>query len=206
MHARSTLMAGNPDRLDDLVGFVRDEVEPMVQGFEGCVGLSMLMNRESGQCIVTSAWQDKASMDAAADGVRESRRRAGEILGAEPRVEEWEVAVMHRDGRTREGACCRVTWVQMQEGDIDRLADVYRDELLPQIESYDGFCCASLLVDRTTGRACSTVAFDSRAAMENSRAQSEKVREAGAARAGGMISDVQEFELARAHFHVPEMA
>lgn len=207
MYARSTLIEANPERLDALIGFVRDEVQPMVTDFDGCTGMSMLVDRRSGEAVVSTGWETQEAMDASADRVRESRERAAELADAEPRVEEWEIAVMHRGRPTPEGACCRVTWVQMDEGEVvDRLVDVYRDHLLPQIEGYDGFCSASLLVDRVTGRGCSSVAFESRRALEATREQSAKVRETGAAQAGGTISDVREYELVLAHFRVPELA
>jgi len=31
---------------------------------DGCIGLSMLVNRDTGHCIVTSAWRDEESMHA----------------------------------------------------------------------------------------------------------------------------------------------
>jgi heme-degrading monooxygenase HmoA len=177
----------------------------MVTALDGCVGLSMLVDRESGRCIVTSSWETREAMEASAEQVRDARGRAGEMLGGEPQVEEWEVAVMHRVHPTHEGACCRVTWVELQGGDAERLLEDYKREVLPQIEQLEGFCSASLLVDRVTGRGCGSVAFESREAMERTREQSAKIRETGMNLAV-RITDVEEFELALAHFRVPEMA
>lgn len=44
------------------------------------------------------------------------RERAGEILGADPEVQEWEIAGLHRDHRTSEGACTRVSWMDGDPG------------------------------------------------------------------------------------------
>ena len=49
----------------------RDEMMPAVRGMDGCVGLSMLADRESGTCIVTTSWRDRESMQASAEGVRQ---------------------------------------------------------------------------------------------------------------------------------------
>src|SRR5689334_23143565 len=115
MYARSNTMTGNPQAMDDLVAYVRDEVMPLVQGMDGCVGLSMLCDRDSGRCIVTTAWASEEAMRASDQGVRESRARAGEMMGGgAPEVREWEIAVLHRMHEGHDGACARVLW-----GEID---------------------------------------------------------------------------------------
>ena len=57
MYARSSTFRGRPDSLDAGIEYVRDEVLPTMMGMEGCIGLSMLANRETGLCIATSAWR-----------------------------------------------------------------------------------------------------------------------------------------------------
>jgi hypothetical protein len=78
--------------------------------------------------------------------------------------------------------------------------------ILPKIEELDGFCSASMLIDRATGMAVGTVAFDSREALEASRTAAEGIRGAASKEIGAQILDVHEYELALAHLHVPEMA
>ena len=205
MHARSTTIMGDPQKIDSGIAFVRDEVQPMVTAMDGCLGLSMLVDRESGHCIVTSSWESEEKMRATDDSVKQARARGEEVLGGEARVEEWEVAVMHRDHQAPEGSCCRVTWLRLNHSEIDRAIGVYKAGLLPQIEKLEGFCSASLLVDRMTGRACGTVAFESRAAMDATREQAWTIRESGAREAGVDITDVVEFELVLAHLRLPEL-
>jgi hypothetical protein len=173
---------------------------------EGCVGLSMLVDRLTGRCIATSAWQSKEAMDASTERVRPLRERAAEMLGGRPQVDEWEIAVMHRDHTSAPGACVRATWVRMAPDQVDRGIDVYRMGVLPATQEFEGFCSASLLVDRREGYAVSSVTFDSREAMDRSRAEGEELRERGAREAGVEIMEVAEFDLALAHLRVPEMA
>ena len=94
----------------------------------------------------------------------------------------------------------------MEPEQADRVVDVYRMALLPVMQDYDGFCSASLLVDRASGFAVSSVTYDSLEAMERSREKADALREAGAREAGVEILEVCEFELALAHLRVPEMA
>ena len=74
------------------------------------------------------------------------------------------------------------------------------------MEELDGFCSASLLVNRAAGRAVSTATYDNRAAMPRSREQADAVRSAGSLKIGAEVLQVCEFELALARLRVPEMA
>jgi quinol monooxygenase YgiN len=206
VHARSTTIRAHPESLEPGIALVRDEIMPTVLGMEGCVGMSMLVDRTSGQCIVTTAWQSREAMDATTDSVRPMRERASELLGGRPQVDEWEIASMHRDHNSAPGACVRVSWLRMAPDQVDGLIDIYRVGVLPAVQDYEGFCSASLMVDRTEGYAVSSVTFDSREAMERSRARGEELRSRAARESGGELVEVGEFELALAHLHVPEMA
>jgi hypothetical protein len=206
VYARSTTVRAHLESLDSGIAFIRDEVMPTLMGMEGCVGLSMLVDRLTGRCIATSAWQSNEAMDASTERVRPLRERAAEMLGGRPQVDEWEIAVMHRDHTSAPGACVRATWVRMAPDQVDRGIDVYRMGVLPATQEFEGFCSASLLVDRREGYAVSSVTFDSREAMDRSRAEGEELRERGAREAGVEIMEVAEFDLALAHLRVPEMA
>ena len=205
MHARSITIMGDPQKLDSGIEFVRDEVQPMLTSMDGCIGMSMLVDRATGHCIVTSAWRDQESMHASNAMLIDVRARGGEIMGGAPQVEEWEVGVMHRDHQAPEGSCCRVTWLQLEHGDVDRALEAYRTQVLPRVEAMDGFCSASMLIDRVTGRACGTVAFESQAACAASREQATEVRAGAASAAGASVTDVVEFELAIAQLRLPEL-
>jgi quinol monooxygenase YgiN len=206
VHARSTTIRAHPESIESGIAHIRDEVMPTVMGMEGCVGISMLVDRTSGRCVVTTAWRSEEAMDATAEQVRPLRERAAESLGGRPQVDEWEIAVMHRDHTSAPGACVRATWVRMAPDQVDRAIDVYRMGILPTTQEFEGFCSASLMVDRTEGYAVSSVTFDSREAMERSRERGEELRERGAREAGVEVVEVGEFELALAHLRVPEMA
>ena len=200
MHARSTTFNGRPENIDAGIVFVKNEAGPMLDKIEGCRGLSMLVDRETGQCIATSSWDNEATMLASDDQLRPIRDRGRDILGASMQVDAWEIAVMHR---THHGECCRVSWLQ---GDLDAMTETFRVGILPELEQTAGFCSASLLVDRSAGLGCATTAWETRAAMEASRSAADDMRGRAASDAGGEIVDVHEFELAYAHLHVPEMA
>ncbi len=206
MHARSTTVLAHPESIDGGVAHIRDEVMPSLSAMDGCIGLSMIVDRRSGRCIVTTAWQSEEAMRASEEQLRPVRERAAEILGGRPQVDEWEIAVLHRDHTSNPGACLRITWVRMDPDQADHFVDVYRMVLLPEILQFDGFCSASLMVDRPSRYAVSSVTFDSHDAMRRTRSLAAVVRERGAREANGEVIEVFEFELALAHLRVPEMA
>jgi heme-degrading monooxygenase HmoA len=204
--ARSTTIQAQASTIDAGIAHVRDEVMPTIQGIDGCIGLSMLVDRQSGRCIATSAWQSEEAMRASEEQLRPIRGRAAEILGGSPQVDEWEIAVLHRDHRSRAGASVRATWTQVEPAQLDRAIDVFKLTSMPAIEELEGFCSASLMVNRASGRAVASVTYDSPEAVERNRDQAATVRTAAAQEAGLEVLDVCEFELAVAHLRVPEMA
>jgi len=185
---------------------MRDDLMPELGNIDGYVGISLLVDRKSGRCIITAAYESEDAMRAAADKATQLRGRATERFGGTvDKIEEWEIEVLHRDHQSADGACARVTWVKGDPATADPKIDYYKVSVLPELERLDGFCSASLLLDRATGRSVSTVTFDSREAMERNRDQAmalktEKMREAGVEEL-----DECEFELALAHLRVPEL-
>jgi quinol monooxygenase YgiN len=200
VHARSTTFHGRPEHIDAGVTFLVDEVAPMLDGIEGCRGLSVIVDRDSGLCIATTSWDSEAVMHASDPLLRPMRERGRDILGGTIAVDLWEIAMMHHP---HHGECCRVSWLQGE--DLDAMTDDLRLAIMPQLDQTPGFCGASLLVNRSTGLCCATTVWEDLAAMEASRSTADDLRGRAASAGGGSILDVHEFELAHAHLHVPEM-
>ena len=205
MYARSTTIRARPESLDAGIALVRDEVMPALLGMEGCVGISMLANRESGLCITTSAWRSLESRKDSEEAARRLRARMGEVLGGAPEVQDWEIALLHRDHRSQQGARVRATWVQTAPAKIDSLVDFEKTITLPTLDEVDGFCSASLMIDRASGRGVFAVSFDTAAAEESSREQARGLRERFVEQTREQIIDVQQFDLVLAHLHAPEL-
>ena len=73
MYARSTTVTADRTRIDDGIADVRENVMPAVLDMDGCVGVSMLCDRDSGRCIVTTAWESEEAMAATRERVRAMR-------------------------------------------------------------------------------------------------------------------------------------
>lgn len=167
--------------------------------------MSLLVDRQSGRCIATSSWESQEAMHASAERVRPVRDQAAQAFGGSPMLDEWEIAVLHRDHHSAPGACVRATWLKVRPDQFDRAIEFYRESVLPAIEGMEGFCSASLMLDRASWRAVSSSTFDSLEAMERNGDQARSLRTARLRDLGADQFDVGEFELALAHLRVPEL-
>lgn len=206
MYARTTTLQSNTESIDDGIANVRDNVMSELEGIAGYIGLSLLIDRSSGRCIVTTAWETEEALHTSREAVRELRQRAAQQFGGEPEVAEWEIAVLHRDHESRDGACVRATWVQVEPDKIERGIDIFKMGVVPALNEHEGLCSVSLLVDRATGRGVSSVAYDSYEALQHNTNKIEELRAASTREASAEVLDEGTFELAIAHLHVPEMA
>src|SRR6478609_8135173 len=100
-----------PESVDDGIAYVRDEVMPALLELAGCIGLSLMVDRQTGRCIATSAWDNADAMAESADAAGRLRAQAGERFGGPATAEDWEIAVLHREHSSDPGAWVRATWV-----------------------------------------------------------------------------------------------
>ena len=205
MYARSTTIQAQPSSIDDGIAHVRDEVMPALHDMAGCIGVSLLVDRQSGRCIATSAWETEGAMRDSREQVTPIRDRAAEMFGGTANVEQWEIATLHRDHHSPDGAGVLATWVRVPPDQVDQGIEYYKSSVLPRLENLDGFCSASLLVDRASGRAVSSTTFDSLDAMERNRDQITALKATSMPEARAEELDECGFELALAHLRVPEL-
>lgn len=206
MFARSTTIAARTHAINAGITHCRDEVMPALDAVDGCVGLSLMVDRESGECVLTTAWRSQDAMHASAATIAPMRHRVVEMFAGTAEVDEWEIAVVHREQYSGPGACVRATWLRTRPELFDRAVDFYRTSVLPAMEDLEGFCSASLMLDRASGRAVSSATFDSAEAMDRNRDQARALRTDRLRDLSADQLNVGEYELALAHLRVPEMA
>jgi hypothetical protein len=198
-------MMVDPSAVDRTVELLRDDVMPALMDIDGCVGLSGLINRESGRCIATSSWESLEAMRASAGQVAPLRNRViSTVGGTEPLVQEWEIPVMHRMHSAPTGAGARVSWLQSDPANVVSSIESFK-MIMPALDDLPGFCSASLLINRSTGQAVSTVIYESSEAVARTREIAQGLRRRVAEQTKSDVLDIAEFELALAHLRVPEL-
>jgi len=205
MFARATSIHAHPSFLDEGITHVRGVVMPALADTDGCAGMSMLVDRDAGRCIITSSWLDADTLRASEASAEQLRERATEIFHATAEVSRWEITAVLRDHRSRRHAGVRVTWLRTDPARLDRLIDSYKLALMPDMADLGGFCSTTLMVDRPSGRAVSSIGFDDRAAMVASRGSEQGIWARAVNDAGAEVLEVAEFDLAIAHLNAPEM-
>ncbi len=209
MYARSTTFSGDPSALDDGIAYVRDKALPAIRDMDGCLGLSMLVDRHTGRCVVTTSWEDLEAMHRSAAPIRGLRDTAFHTLrgvARETEIAEWSIDVVHRVRSAPQGAATRVIWTRGPVGRMDAVVDGFRAIVVPRAEHLPGFCSVSLLVNETSGRCAIAATYESRQTMSRAKGQAVAIREEFLDRVGMHVVDVAEFDLVIAHLRVPEMA
>jgi hypothetical protein len=205
MHLRTTTVLGDPELIDDGVAYLRDKVMPTLERTAGCLGLSMLADRESGRCIAATAWESQEALRATAEQLRPAQDALALALGGErPEVAEWEIAVAHREHPAGDGAGAQVAWARVAPNHVDDLVEAYRSNLLPKLVDLPGFCSISFVVDRRNGRTASVTCFRDTEALSLVRKQARFLREQFARAMGARIVDIAEMELVHPHLGLPE--
>jgi heme-degrading monooxygenase HmoA len=203
MYARSTTIHGKPAAIDAGIAYVREDMMPTLASMEGWAGLSLVVDRLSGRVIVTSSWETREAMGASIAAAAAMRARAGEVFGGEPVVDKWEIAMMHREHATPGAACCRISWGEASN--VDVAVERFKEQVMPLVELANGFCSASLFVNRLSRRLCGTVTFDSRAMMTATRELADERRQTITAMTGIHFTEAREFDVVLAHLRVPEL-
>lgn len=202
MYARTTIIQGDKKGIGEGMAFLRDEAVPQMKHMDGFVGISMLADGSSGRCIVTSAWTDDDAMQNNAEKMGTMRDRLVQSFHADPDVEEWEIAVVHRVHPAGDGGHAHVAWVRAD--DVDKLVDGYKNTVLSELEQLPGFSSVSLMVDRGGSRLVSTVTFASPEECKRNHARAHELGDGLATELGAEVTDTADMDLLMAHLHVPE--
>lgn len=207
MYAPSTTFRGDPAALDEGIAYTRDKVLPAVQQMDGCLGLSMFVDRATGGAIVTTSWDDADAVHRSAEAVRGIRHTAlSTVRGVESETEvaEWEIGALHRVRAVPDGAAARVMSARTPLGQADRSIEAFRSIIVPRVGDLAGFCSVSFFVNRDTGRCSIATVYENRQTRSQAKGQAQAMREEFTEHMGMHVLDVSEYDVALSHLRVPE--
>jgi hypothetical protein len=96
MYARSMLVTLPPDKWDEAVAVLRDEMGPRFEDLQGFCGFTLVGNRDRGQVFGLSYWRSADDRDRGSELGRKIRSRMEELAGEKtPAFQLWEV-VYHK--------------------------------------------------------------------------------------------------------------
>ena len=94
MHARMGRVSFSPDKADELVAHVRDNIIPSYEQSDGFKGFTLMLDRSKGQGFGISFWEDEDAMVATDDLGDKARQGAAEAgSGRDEGAERFEVAI-----------------------------------------------------------------------------------------------------------------
>lgn len=199
MRARSTTFDGMPSRISSGLEMIMDEVRPALGMMEGCVGMSCLADRETGEVIVTTSWDSNPAMQASLDELADLRSQLSQTLGGGMHIDEWSIGLMHHG---EHAMFARVEWVH---GDTDMIVRACREMCLPDLQTMEGFCGASVLFNPAANLCTVTTSYLDLPTLIESRGMAQHLRENALPEGEAHLLRSHEYELTYAHLNVPEM-
>lgn len=201
--ARVTTVDGDAGRIDEVITFVKQTVQPLLLQLPGSLGLAMLVNRDRGRVTVTTAWTTAEARAASDAHLAPIRGEAARLLGGQARPEEFDLAVLDRVRPAAAGYWNRLVRLAVPPDRLETGIAAFRDQVLPALRGEAGFCGGVLLVDRTSGTALGLTTWDSREALEASRAAANQVRARVTESIGATVVEVVESEIVIAGIGAP---
>jgi heme-degrading monooxygenase HmoA len=94
MHARVTTISGSPTEADAGIDNFRTKVLPLITQERG-KGAILLVDRQSGEAMSITLWEDEEAMRASEESANSLRAQAADQMGATqvPTIGRYEVAV-----------------------------------------------------------------------------------------------------------------
>jgi hypothetical protein len=193
MHARSTMLIGDPARIEDVLHYLEDTVRPHVEAQPGSRGLAIAADFELGVILTNTYWDTGETMTASEHAVQTARKEAAELLHGMVTVDHYEVPIFVRHRRPGRGAGLRITTIDSDPADLDLVVEAFREAAQPRIERIPSVCSLQLLIDRAFGRCLVIVAYDSAEDLAATRAGTARIRSDSMARTHATVRSVQEY-------------
>lgn len=196
MHARLTMVTGDPSKVDDLIALVDNDVRPLVDAQPGSRGMALFIDRDSGEGGVVSFFDTAEAMQASAPKVMGVREKAVDLMAGSATVENFEVAVFERHSMPGPGAWLRLTRTHLDDlSGVGNAIEQFRGTTLPALWKIPGLISSLLFVDRPSGNAASVGVYQDRATLDASREAGTVIRDEAMKRAGLTMTSVAEYEL-----------
>lgn len=194
-HARISLMTLDPARVGDVVAYVEQEARPVIEEIPGSRGVALLAIPDLAVMVMESFWVSGDAMRESEGTVAPLRKEAVHRGVATVSVERHEVASTTRVARPAAGAGVRLTRVDLEPRRVGDAVARYEDTAVPWLTETAGFCSATALVHRRTGRAVLETVWCDAGALSASRSAAAAIRADAVAATDAEIRALEEYGL-----------
>lgn len=202
MFTRMSFLSGDPSRIDDVVAYAHDTVKPATDRLAGNLGLGAWINRESGDVMVMTVWQDEASLQASEDAVLQLREDAAEMIGGTASVERFETLLVDPTIPHQIGFAMRMLRIRPDPGRIEDNRSWALENVLPVARAQPGYVSYVVAGNRRTGEIASMQTYRDKASAAAALTAMQPIRDAG--RGCGLdIYDIRDYEVAIVGIRAP---
>ncbi len=195
MIGRFSFVEGDPSRLDEGVAYVRDEVLPAVDALPGGRGLGMWVNRETGEALVITVWDDVQSLDASESVVSGHRDQAAALVNGLVIVERLEAVVVDQARANKVGEPMRLLRMKTNPAQAAENTSWATEKVLPELRDLPGYVSYVLAIDRASGFAAGMTSYASQGDVDAALTATAWIRDACAER-GIEITGMTTYEVA----------
>jgi len=206
MHGRLTRTKATPgEDVEEAIRTFEERAAKPARETPGFRGLALLVNRETGDGVTITYWDDEAALNASAERMKQLRESVVAQAGGSmtvTSVESGEIVSMERAGDPRAGTFGRLNSLDAKLEQLDAAIAAYKADVVPLLKSLPGFRSVVMSVNRESGRVTVGSVWATEADRAASEAKVAELRKKTAATAGAPSATVELFEIVYADIPV----
>ena len=156
--------------IDAGVDYLREKALPVLEAQHGFRGVSASADRSGNLMSILSLWETEGDRSASDSALGKAREEALKLVGGSLEIENFEEVVQVITKPPGAGCVLNVVRVRMEPGSIESNTAWFKEAIVPQITSQQGFCALRIMVDRQSGRALSGSVFENKQSADASLA------------------------------------
>ena len=156
--------------IDAGVDYLREKALPVLEAQHGFRGVSASADRSGNLMSILSLWETEGDRSASDSALGKAREEALKLVGGSLEIENFEEVVHVLTKPPGAGCVLNVVRVRMEPGSIESNTAWFKEAIVPQITSQQGFCALRNMVDRQSGRALSGSVFENKQSADASLA------------------------------------
>lgn len=154
MFVRSTELRTDPEAVEAGIAYFKNTVAPKLGAMPGNLGVSLIVNRETGEAVGSTFWESLEAMNAAEEAGQQSRQgSAQETSGRVVDVDRYEIVLLDRKGEAGGRRFARANTLYAATGKQDASVAFMTDTVVARLREMDGYLGATAGINRFTGRA-----------------------------------------------------